>query len=306
MRYGLNPNRHRKVYDHPASVAAVIVHLPEGDHEYHQQRMNIVKISLVSMREYAYTPGTVLHDKPHILVWANGCGPEMLEWLSGIYQPDTLVISPNIGKTSARTAIFRMFSPNTHVAVADDDMLYAPGWMAESVALLNIFPPAVVSAYPTRAAMNRNNKATLAWAKQHATLTSGYLIPDAWTVEFGASVAAREEAIIGLLERKPENLDRLIEYQGVQAYATSHHCQMMARAGDILPYLNWDDQGSSNENLFDRFLDDAGLLRLATTRRLARHMGNILDGHLHHEITKMGLLNFEELKDVPVSEANYA
>lgn len=306
MRDGLNPNRHRKVYEHPANVAAAIVHLPEGDHPYHRERMNIVKLSLVSMREYAFAPGTVLHDRPHILVWANGCAPEMLDWLSGIYQPDTLVISPNVGKTSARTAIFRMFSPGTYVAVADDDMLYSPGWMAESLRILHAFPPAVVSAYPTRAAMSRNNKATLAWAKQHANLERGHYIPDAWTVEYGASIAAREEVIMGLLERKDGNLDQRIEYKGLRAFATSHHCQMMARAGDVLPYLNWDDQGSTNENLFDRFLDEGGLLRLATTQHLAQHMGNVLDSNLRRYISEMGLLNFEELKDVPVSEAIHA
>jgi len=74
----------------------------------------------------------------------------------------------------------------------------------------------------------------------------------------------------------------------MRAYATSHHCQQIGYAGVVNKALEWNYEAMKSERPFDEALDRLGL-RLATTQRLARHMGNVIDDHLRKEIERMAL-----------------
>ena len=70
----------------------------------------------------------------------------------------------------------------------------------------------------------------------------------------------------------------------------AHHCQFMAVAGRIADMPQWSDEAMAAEQSFDKMIDEAGLLRLTTTERLTRHMGNVLDPDLKMDCRRMGVL----------------
>jgi glycosyltransferase involved in cell wall biosynthesis len=243
--------------------------------------MKIVRACLSSMRKHAGMDC-------NILIWDNGSCDELNQWMEQEYKPDYLVFSPNIGKDSARAAILNIFPEETIIGISDDDMLFYPGWLDEQVKILKHFPNVgVVSGYPCRAMM-QNNENTLKWAKENGcTIKEGRFIPNEW--EFDYAVSVQENPIDWIYYTK-QRQDTIIEYQGMQAYATSHHCQAVHVAGRVRGLAKWDGRSISNEKPWDQSIDKAGMLRLATVQRLSRHMGNVIDPKLEEELTEMKLL----------------
>src|SRR3990167_7412462 len=128
MRVGQNPLKYRPIPSRPDVVASVITHLPDQE-GYHAHRLEIVKLSLTSMREFC---------NAHILIWDNGSCAELTDWLVDEYKPDTLILSPNVGKSSAVAAIFRMFPPETVIALADDIIQFFPYCLSAQLQKLHI------------------------------------------------------------------------------------------------------------------------------------------------------------------------
>ena len=280
MRKGRNPLTYSKAYPLPSIVACAITHLPnlEG---YHANRLEVIQTCLHTMRNNAE------RDIP-IFVWDNGSGPELREWLLYEYKPEFLTLSPNIGKASARSAIVRTFPPDTVVCISDGDMYFHPGWLEPQLKLLNGFPNVgIVSGYPVRTQFRWGIHSTVEWAKNNAKIQIGRFILDEWDRDFCISVG-RDYQEHRLESRNDQ--DVLIEYNGMKAYATAHHCQFIARAGTIDYIVQWDGQAMGNERKFDKVVDKEGYLRLTTTERLTQHMGNILD-----EEFKIQQLNHEEV-----------
>lgn len=280
MRIGVNPLRNSMAPNKaPKVVAAVITHLP-NQIGYHKERLAIVKACLNSMRENASM-------KCAVMVWDNGSCNELKDWLVSNYRPEYLVLSPNIGKGSAKAGILRMFPADTIVGISDDDMLFYRGWLDDAVKLIKHFPNVgAVSGYPCRRMM-KNNISTLKWAEENgAVITNGRSIPDEWETDYAVSVEQDPEE---WLDFTRDDLDTLIEYQGVKAYATAHHCQAVYVAGRVASLATWDSMAAAAEGPWDEAIDQAGMLRLATMERMSRHMGNIIDPKLRSELESMEL-----------------
>lgn len=279
MRVGMNPNRKLTAAKWSPIVVSAITYLPnlEG---YHARRLEVVQVCLTSMRKHA--------DMEHtFLVWDSGSCQELTDWLVYDFKPDILIQSAlNLGKNSARTSIVRMLPPETIVTCSDDDMLFYPGWLSRQVELLRGFPNvSAVTGYPVRTSFRWGNEKTLRWAKKNATVTKGRYLPDVWERDFAVSVGRDAETHIKATETE---LDTLIEYNGLKAYATSHHCQFIGYTETIASVSGYDGMAMGDERPFDIALDSVGL-RLATTERLSRHMGNIIHDELRNEITEMRL-----------------
>ncbi len=277
MRVGSNPNRRAPLPQRNTRVAAAITHLPNQD-GYHAQRLRVVQVSLLSMAKNL--PGNV-----DILVWDNGSCAALTDWLREEFKPDTLILSANIGKSSARASIFKMQPPDNIIALADDDMLYYPGWWEAQEKILTTYPNVgAVSGYPVRTQARWGNKSTLAWAEKNGKIETGRFIPDEWERDFCTSIG-----------RDPEfhqrytlaDKDRRIKYKGVPAYLMAHHCQFMAYAGRLAPLTEFNQQATSNEQDFDIAVDNAGYLRLTTTKRYTRHIGNVLDEDIAKAAVRM-------------------
>lgn len=277
MRVGNNPLKGGRAESMPKLVGIVITHLPE-ETGYHAYRLEIVQTCLETMRANA---GMDLA----MCVWDNGSGPQLREWLQEEYKPEYLVLSPNVGKSSARTASVRMFPPETVVCVSDDDMLYLPNWLAPQLDLLHHFPNVgAVSGYPVRTQFRWGIDSTLKWAEQNATHRWGRFIPEEWERDWCASIG--RDYVWHRTKHAVNDQDLLIEYQGRFAYGTAHHCQFIALAGRIEFLVEWHPDAVADEKPFDRAIDAQGYLRLTTTERLVRHMGNVIDPDLRREINR--------------------
>lgn len=279
MRRGINPLYRVSAPDHlPSMVASVITHLPNRV-GYHAQRLEIVKACLVSMRNGA--------AGIPVMVWDNGSCGELRMWLRDVYHPEYLVLSPNVGKSSARASIVHMFPPETIIGISDDDMLFYPDWMYAHLALLDGFPNVgAVSGWPVRVSFGWGNENTIAWAHKNGAVECGRFIADDQERDYAVSVGMDEHSHA---ERTAAKQDVMITYNGLWAYAEAQHCQFMAYAGRIAQFCGYSNQAMGTEIPFDNAIDGAGLLRLTTIGRYTWHMGNIIDDGLRAELNRMGL-----------------
>ena len=275
MRIGSNPSIGKELRDYPRLVVSAIVHLPHMS-GYHAHRLDVVKTSLRLMVER-------MNRDAFVQIWDNGSCAEMRRWLENEFKPDMLIQSRNVGKQNARTAIFGMWPADTVIACADDDIFYYPDWLNPQLELLNHFPNVgVVSGYPCRTSFRWGNKKTIAWARKNAEVRTGRFLPDEWERDFAISIGRDPEMHMG--DYTAKDVDTIIKYRGREAYATSHHCQFVGVAGKVLPCTKFVNRLMGSESNFDVAIDDAGLLRLCTTERLTRHIGNVLDNKFVEKI----------------------
>jgi len=260
-------------------VFVVVTHLPCNDSQYHFQRMEVIQTCLTTMRQNSYRDHT-------FLVWDNGSKDEFRDWLQHIFEPDILVLSSNIGKTAARTSAINTLPLSSIVCYSDDDVLYYDNWLNPQIELLNHFPNvACVSGYPVRTMFRWGNTNTKTWAWDHGDkkLEQGRFIPKEWELDYADSIGRSHEDQISMTLK---DIDFRVTYQGKKAYLTSHHCQFIGYKVKIEKVLGYDDMAMGDEKPLDIALDQTGL-RLCTTQRYSRHMGNIIDDKLRSEITNM-------------------
>lgn len=265
MRVGRNPLINREAPAHfPDVLLAVITHLPNSE-GYHRERFAIVKNCIRSL--IATSGGN------SILVWDNGSSAEFANWLTTWLEPDYLTLSPNIGKEAARAAILNMVPPDTIVALCDDDMLFEVGWLDAHLQLLKGFPNVgAVSGFPNRFSFGWGIDATLQWARDNALLEQGRFIPEQYESDYARSIGVKPER---LAEINKDKQDYRVTYNGMTAYTQASHCQFVCVAGKIAPLCDYSKGALGDEQPFDKAIDTAGLLRLTTTTRYVKHMGNV-------------------------------
>ena len=254
-------------------VVCVLTHLPNKQ-GYHAERWDIVMSSLTLARQNA----GVDH---HLVVWDNGSAPEFLEWLME-FKPDSLILSKNVGVMNAMHSIMRMYV-DCVVSWCNDDLIYYPNWLQPQVDILKHFPNAAsVTGCVTRFYSGRADDNTLKWARDNAKL-SKVDTPMEWDIQHGESIGKKNVANMYVGAKVPQ-----IEYNGVKALVGGNHCQMTVRPVKILPHIG-------NTNLYmhplfqtiDMGVNDAGDLRLMTTERLTRHIGNVMSDEDRKEIDEL-------------------
>ena len=277
MRIGINPLSKSYIQPPSEKIAAVIVHLPNRA-GYHEHRFDVIKLCLTSMREHTGTDC-------QIYVWDNGSCNQFRNWLVNCYKPDFLTLSGNVGKSTARKAIFSSFPGSTIIGISDDDVFFYPDWFAKQIVIINHFQAVQVSGYPCRTSFRWGCENTKKIAGEMGKLTRGRFLPEGWEHDFAVSIGRDPEYH---KQYSAGDFDYRVSYNGVQAYCTSHHMQFIARAGRILPALAWSDEAMADEKPFDEAVDRLGL-RLSTTERLSRHIGNVIDESILSESKKYRL-----------------
>jgi hypothetical protein len=274
-RIGHNPLRLSSSDRLRPVVLAVVTHLPnlEG---YHAKRLEVVQTCLRSMIQNSDVEFS-------LAVWDNNSCDVFREWVKDEVRPDVFVESVNLGKNTGRTALTRMVPPGTIICYSDDDMYFYPGWLSPQIELLQHFPNvACVTGYPVRTSFRWGNEKTIAWARKNGKVESGRFIPQQWEDDFAVSIGRDVKAH---KSGTVDDVDHRVTYQGKQAYLTSHHCQFIAYAGTVGRVVSWDSKAMGDERPFDMVMDELGL-RLATTERYTRHIGNVLHDELREEITR--------------------
>ena len=271
MREGTNPNRKATVDGYAPVVISAITHLPNFD-DYHSDRLEVVKCSLQTMRDNAGADC-------QIMVWDNGSTKALTHWLKRSYQPDYLILSPNVGKSIARASIVRMLPPDTIVGVADDDMFYYEDWLKKQLKVYHTYPRVgTVSGWPVRTQFRFHNSATIDWGRRYANrYERGRYISAQEDKDFCTSIGREYSFQISYTRN---DTDTKLTFRGVEAYATGHHAQWIGNAGTIAQFVRYTPEAMADERPFEQAINKAGLLRLTTFERTTQHIGNKLDKKL--------------------------
>ena len=217
----------------------------------------------------------------HFVIWDNGSAPEFTEWLQS-FDPDTLILSKNIGVANAMRRVFGMFHDSI-VSWCNDDMVYYPNWLQPQVDILRHFPNcATVSGCVTRMYSGKADDETIRWARSNAKI-SAVDTPLQWDIQHGDSIGKSGVANMYVNTTIPQ-----IEYKGVKALVGGNHCQMTCRPEMLYPLL-------PHTNMYmmplfqtlDMGINDKGYLRLTTTDRLTRHIGNVMSDKDRKEIDEL-------------------
>lgn len=274
MRIGQNPAKSIETVPQPARVTvAIITYIPflSG---YYAQSLDVLKLCLQSLTEDTQIPFD-------LLVFDNASCLEVRNYLldcqaSG--QIQYLVLSDkNVGKGGGWNFIFQA-APGEYIAYADSDVVFAPGWLVNSMKLVETFPRVgMVTARPMRTP-EKYFTATLDWARTTpgVTLEQGQF--QAWEIfkEHNDSLGV-EEALAR--QWYAESIDWRIHYQGCSAYVGAAHFQFLAPKAalqQVFPIPMSRPMGQVRT--LDEKLNSEGYLRLSTCEPFVRHLGNSLPG----------------------------
>jgi hypothetical protein len=270
----------------PADVLAVVVVYVPHLRGYFTNRLAVVKLSLESLAR---------HKPPEtkVLVFDNGSCEEVRVLLAGMLERGeidfVLRSRVNIGTPAAvRTAFSLAVRPL--IAYGDDDVYYYPGWLEAQLRVLASFPGAgMVSGVPTLDGADHALDATLLAARRDPSIRIDETarIPGEWEEDWAGSTGRDPQERRGLAASTP--VPRL-ERDGAQAFVGATHFQYVGLATHLALSAprEWPDSLMGNMRELDHAMDERGLMRLSTTQRYVRHVGNAVGQALRREATAAG------------------
>jgi hypothetical protein len=269
MRVGQNPAKSIEHVPQPQAVTvAIVVYIPflSG---YYAQSLDVLKTCLSSLRAST-------QESYDLLVFDNASCAEVRRYLSDLLQHGQiqyLVFSDkNVGKGGAWNFIFQA-APGAIIAYSDSDILYRPGWLSDSLAILSAFSSAgMVTARPMRTPASYYTS-TLEWAHTADVLVeNGSYIP--WEVyrEHVLSLGTDEAQALQWYESRS---DWRLTRQGVSALIGAAHFQFTAPKSVLQQFLPFRmDRPMGQVRSLDEQMNTAGYLRLSTCQPLVKHLGN--------------------------------
>lgn len=296
-RVGPSPARVGKTAIHPERVTvAVLTHIPDNTGYFHN-RFSVLKLVLDSLYVNTKEP----YD---LMVFDNGSCSEVVDYLrlkkdEGLI--DYLILSrENVGNLSALKIIFNS-APGEIIAYTDDDVLHYPGWLKAQLDILDEFPNVgMVSGVPVR---NSDEYAVLALNVLLENIPDDIFVdrqpridPD-WEWDWAASTGRDPDEHV---EKTKDELDIVLKKGDLEAIGGANHFQFIGYKGVLQKALPEESQADLMWDMvqFDQRIDQLGYLRLSTTERFVRHLGNRGSDALLEEAKEMGLgfYEFAELK----------
>jgi len=289
-RIGINPSRGKSLDFTPArTTVAVLVYAPHQA-GYFENRMDVTRLTIESILENTREPFD-------LLVFDNGSAPEMVNYLESLHEKgliDYLILSKrNIGKLNALKIIFDA-APGEIVAYTDDDVFHLPGWLGAHLEVIDTFPDVgAVTGFYVRQRVVMSSDTTVAFADRPEIKTRrGLLMPRKWEEEYvnnsGRSWERYESEVAGIE-------DIIVTYQGVEAWVSAHHFQMVCPKSvvqevlaDMLPE-GWSDHIMGRMVELDDRMDAKGYLRLCTREQKMRLMGNAISEEVAAMAERYGL-----------------
>lgn len=272
MREGQNPAKFMNSVAKPERVTvAVLTYIPflAG---YYAEYLDVLKNCLGSLLANTASPY-------ELLVFDNGSGADTVAYLKSLHgegKIQYLILSEkNIGKGGAWNIIFET-CPGEILAYADSDVLFSPGWLHQSIRILDTYPEVgMVTSRPFRTPPDYYTQ-TVAWAEgaDEIEITKGQFIPWETFREFDMSLGQDEQDV---RERYKSTQDIRLVYQGVEAHVGASHWQFVAWKSVLqrfTPFKMNRPMGQVRD--LDRRVNDANLLRLMTSKPLTMNMSNTL------------------------------
>ncbi|MFH1446053.1 MAG: glycosyltransferase family A protein, partial [Chloroflexota bacterium] len=263
---------------------------------FFKHRMDVARMTIESI--IANT------DIPYnLMVLDNGSCKEMTDYLMGLYEKgyiDYLLLSKNnIGKLNALRCMFQA-APGEVIAYADDDIYHLPGWLQAHLNVLDTFPNVgAVTGFYVRERVKLSSEATVKWAgKANHTVKRGLLMPRKWEEEYIEAYDRTTERY----QSETEGIeDILVSYDGLEAWVSAHHFQVVTQKKIILPIIDemlptgWNDGMMGRMVEMDDRMDKKGYLRLTTREQTIKLMGNAITEEIA-QIAKFHGLNVEKAK----------
>ena len=289
-RIGYNPSRGQTLDFKPArTTVAVLVYAPHQA-GYFQNRLDVTRMTIESI--LANT-----QEAFDLLVFDNGSCPEMVGYLKSLQangKIDYLILSKrNIGKLNALKIIFNA-APGEIVAYTDDDVFHLPGWLGEHLKIIDTFPNVgAVTGFYIRQRVAMSSESTLAFVNQPGMETErGLLMPRKWEEEYlvnsGRTWERYEEEVAGIE-------DVIVSYQGLQAWVSAHHFQMVCPKDVVQGVLTemlpegWSGAVMGRMVEMDDRMDAKGYLRFCTRQQTVRLMGNAISEEVAELARQSGL-----------------
>lgn len=303
-RIGINPARGKISEYKPARVTVTcLTYIPDLS-GYFEQRLEVLKLSLASLRAHTSPPFD-------LMVFDNSsCQPvvDLLRELVQAGQIDYLLLSrQNIGKIGALQILFSA-APGEIIAYHDDDIFFYPGWLEAHLKILEAFPQAgMVSGLPVRNATRHARQSLEHIATQGAPgLSISYerRIPDEWEADWATSTGRDPQAHLQDTRSQQDMVLRLTAgvlppppgtgiggEEIIEAIGGANHFQFVASKKILLQALpeQWSGKLMGHMVELDEAIDNMGCLRLSTSQRFTRHMGNTLSQAILQEAQRLDL-----------------
>ncbi len=282
MRTGKNPAKAGIPAYVPKKLGvALITYIPINE-GYFKYSLEILRYQLESLRATT--------EDYDLLIFDNGSCSQAVAELRSLHDDnwiDWLILSQhNMGKAGAWNWIFAAM-PNELICYADSDVLFRPGWLETSLAVLDAFPQAgIVAAQPNFFdVLEGQGKAHLALKNEPQYVFQEYWPDREIVAEYCRGIAASDELSAQFHHNSLPaiaNRDR-----DVQAVIGASHMQFLIRrevARQVTPLPSTRGLLRTETMSIDFKIDDLGYLHLSTLKPYVFHMGNTVNERLLQEL----------------------
>jgi hypothetical protein len=289
MRLGRND---KKVHDplNPARITAVVVTYVPEETGYFQDRLEVIRLSLESLVKHADLP-------IDLMVFDNASCKSAVRLLEKLKEQGLiqyLVLSAqNVGLAGAYR-IISSAAPGEIIAFANDDVFYLPGWLSPQVEILDkLSDVGLVSGFYLRATHPRTSEL----AAEKGLTVCEVPAPEEWLQEFCRDASYENpdayyqaQVVQGWTDLR----DIVVSRNDIKAYAGGVCWQAVYKKEtmkSVLPQGHPKEHGwNSYDGYFHSEIIRCGYLRLSTTERYVRHIGNVLTPDIKSLAGQYGLL----------------